>query len=109
MTRVGSPKVTLHPPQTVGLDAGSRAPGWVAAGRGQDLAATRITMKSIALPVGNAFGVDDIESRTHYVEDPAKMLFFGWVNLTEHKWVVLRERRGWRMVFLRSFAAFGLE
>jgi hypothetical protein len=46
----------------------------------------------------NAFGVDDDESGTHhvdYVEDRAKTLFFVWATLTEHKWVILRERRGY--------------
>ena len=51
-------------------------------------------MKTIILPEGNTFGADDIDSRTHYVEHPAKMLFLVWVTLTEHKWVILRERRG---------------
>jgi hypothetical protein len=43
---------------------------------------------------GHAFGADDIDSRTHYVEHPAKTLFSVWVTLTEQKWVILRERRG---------------
>ncbi len=51
-------------------------------------------MKTIILPEGNAFGADDIDSRTHYAEHPAKMLFLEWVTLSEHKWVTLRERRG---------------
>jgi len=54
-------------------------------------------MKTINLPEGNAFGVDDDDSGTPYVnyaEQRAKTLFFVWVSLTEHKWVILRERRG---------------
>jgi len=54
-------------------------------------------MKTINLPEGNAFGVDDDDSGTPYVnyaEQRAKTLFFVWVRLTEHKWVILRERRG---------------
>jgi hypothetical protein len=43
---------------------------------------------------GHAFGADDIDSRTHYVEHPAKILFLVWVTLSEHKWVILGERRG---------------
>jgi hypothetical protein len=48
-----------------------------------------------------AFGLDDIDSPTHYVEHAAKTLFLVWVTLTEHKWVTLGERRrsgGWRML-----------
>jgi hypothetical protein len=30
----------------------------------------------------------------NYAEQRAKTLFFVWVSLTEHKWVILRERRG---------------
>ena len=41
-----------------------------------------------------AFGLDDIDSRTPYVEHLAKMLFSVWVTLTEHKRVTLGERRG---------------
>src|ERR1017187_163752 len=41
-----------------------------------------------------AFGLDDIDSSTHYVEHAAKTLFLMWVTLTEHKWVTLGERRG---------------
>ncbi len=41
-----------------------------------------------------AFGLDDIDSRTPYAEHLAKMLFSVWVTLTEHKWVTLGERRG---------------
>src|ERR1035438_6032034 len=44
-----------------------------------------------------AFGLDDIDSSTHYVEHAAKTLFLMWVTLTEHKWVTLGERRG-RMI-----------
>ena len=40
-----------------------------------------------------AFGLDDIDSRTHYVEHAEKTLFLVWVTLTEHKWVTLGERR----------------
>ena len=43
-----------------------------------------------------AFGLDDIDSSTHYVEHAAKTLFLMWVTLTEHKWVTLGERRGTR-------------
>src|ERR1017187_3163877 len=43
-----------------------------------------------------AFGLDDIDSSTHYVEHAAKTLFLMWVTLTEHKWVTLGERRGSR-------------
>ena len=56
-------------------------------------------MKTINLPEGNAFGVDDDDSGTpyaNYAEQRAKTLFFVWVSLTEHKWVILRERRGLR-------------
>ena len=54
-------------------------------------------MKTINLPEGNAFGVDDDDGCTPYVnyaEQRAKTLFFVWVSLTEHKWVILRKRRG---------------
>jgi len=54
-------------------------------------------MKTINLPEGNAFGVDDDDSGTpivDYAEHRAKTLFFVWVTLTEHKWVILGERRG---------------
>jgi len=54
-------------------------------------------LKTINLPEGNAFGVDDIESGTpivSYAEYRAKPLFLVWVTLTEHKWVILGERRG---------------
>jgi hypothetical protein len=53
-------------------------------------------MKTISLPKGNAFGVDDVESGTpivDYAEHQAKMLFFVWVTLAEQKWVILGERR----------------
>jgi hypothetical protein len=56
----------------------------------------RIDMKTIMLPEGNACGVDDDESGWLYVnsaEYRAKTLFFVWVTLTEHKWVILGERR----------------
>jgi hypothetical protein len=49
-----------------------------------------ILMKTISLPKGNAFGVDDVESGTpivDYAEHQAKMLFFVWVTLAEQKWV----------------------
>ena len=54
-------------------------------------------MKTINLPEGNAFGADDDDSGTPYVdyaEHRAKTLFFVWVTLTEHKWVIFGERRG---------------
>jgi len=54
-------------------------------------------MKTINLPEGNAFGVDDDDGGTSYVnyaEQRAKTRFFVWVSLTEHKWVILRKRRG---------------
>ena len=54
-------------------------------------------MKTINLPEGNAFGVDDDDGGIPYVnyaEQRAKTLFFVWVSLTEHKWVILGERRG---------------
>ena len=54
-------------------------------------------MKTINLPEGNAFGVDDDDSGTpivDYAEHRAKTLFFVWVTLTEHKWVIFGERRG---------------
>ena len=54
-------------------------------------------MKLINLPTGNAFGVNDDDSDTptvDYAEHRAKTLFFVWVTLTEHKWVILGERRG---------------
>jgi hypothetical protein len=41
-----------------------------------------------------AFGLDDIDSPTHYVKHAAKTLFLVLVTLTEHKWVTLGERRG---------------
>jgi hypothetical protein len=41
-----------------------------------------------------AFGLDDIDSPTHYVEHLAKTLFLVWVTFGEHKWVTLGERRG---------------
>jgi hypothetical protein len=49
-------------------------------------------MKTINLPEGNAFGVDDDGGGTPYVnyaEQRAKTLFFVWVSLTEHRWVIL--------------------
>jgi len=61
------------------------------------VAVAHIVMKTINLPEGNAFGVDDDDNGTPYVnyaEQRAKTLFFVWVSLTEHKWVILRERRG---------------
>jgi hypothetical protein len=61
------------------------------------VAVARIVMKTINLPEGNAFGVDDDDGGTSYVnyaEQRAKTLFFVWVSLTEHKWVILRKRRG---------------
>lgn len=53
-------------------------------------------MKTMNLPEGNACGADD-DSGTpivDYAEHWAKTLFFMWVTLTEHKWVILAERRG---------------
>ena len=41
-----------------------------------------------------AFGADDIDGPTLYGEHLAQTLFFVWVTITEHKWVILRERRG---------------
>lgn len=41
-----------------------------------------------------AFGADDIDSPTPYGRPAPQTLFFGWVTLTEHKWVTLGERRG---------------
>ena len=54
-------------------------------------------MKTLNLPEGNAFGADESDSATPYVEDVeqrAQTLFFVWVTLTEHKWVTFGERRG---------------
>lgn len=54
-------------------------------------------MTTLILPEGNAFGVDDIDSCSPYVEHPGenrRNVFFVWVTLTEHKWIILRERRG---------------
>jgi hypothetical protein len=42
----------------------------------------------------HAFGADDIDGPTLYGEHRPQILFFVWVTLTEHKWVILRERRG---------------
>jgi hypothetical protein len=53
-------------------------------------------MKTLDLPEGNAFGADESDSATPYVEDVeqrAQTLFFVWVTLTEHKWVIFGERR----------------
>jgi hypothetical protein len=61
------------------------------------VAVAHIVMKTINLPEGNAFGVDDDDGGTSYVnyaEQRAKTRFFVWVSLTEHKWVILRKRRG---------------
>ncbi len=78
------------------------------------MAAARIVMKAISLPEGNAFGVDDVDSGTptvDYAEHRAKTLFFVWVTLTEHKWVIFGERRGRRglasdiLLFRREAAA----
>ena len=58
---------------------------------------TRIVMTTLSLPEGNAFGVDDTAGGTpivNHAETRAKTLFFLWVILTEHKWVILGERRG---------------
>jgi len=59
-------------------------------------------MKTLDLPEGNAFGADESDSATPYVEDVeqrAQTLFFVWVTLTEHKWVIFGERRGLTAVF----------
>jgi len=42
----------------------------------------------------HAFGADDIDGPTLYGEHRPKIVFLVWVNLTEHKWVILGERRG---------------
>ena len=93
MTQGCSPKVTHPLSEMMGPEAGFRGSGGRVLARGQIRQATRIVMKTIILPEGNAFGADDIDSRTHYAEHPARMLFLVWVTLTEHKWVILRERR----------------
>ena len=65
------------------------------------MAAAGIVMETINLPEGNAFGVDDVESGTptvDYAEHQAKTLFFVWVTLTEQKWVIFGERRGWMLL-----------
>jgi len=42
----------------------------------------------------HAFGVDDnADTRLHC----AKYLFLVWVTFAEHKWVILAERRRWRV------------
>ena len=67
--------------------------------RRQILAVAHTVMKTINLPGGNAFGVDNDDGGTPYVnyaEQRAKTLFFVWVSLTEHRWVILGERRGSR-------------
>jgi hypothetical protein len=49
------------------------------------VAVARIVMKTINLPEGNAFGVDDDDGGIPYVnyaEQRAKTLFFVWVSLT---------------------------
>ncbi len=54
-------------------------------------------MTTLSLPEGNAFGVDDTAGGTpivNYAENREKTLFFVWVTLSEHKWVILGERRG---------------
>jgi hypothetical protein len=48
-----------------------------------------------------AFGLDDIDSRTPYAEHLAKMPFSVWVTLTEHKWVTFGERRG-KLILMAS-------
>ncbi len=61
------------------------------------MAGARIVMKTLSLPEGNAFGVDDIARGTPIVNSAqhrAKTLFFVWATLTEHKWVIFGERRG---------------
>ena len=42
----------------------------------------------------HAFGADEVDGPTLYGEHRPQILFFAWVTLTEHKWVILRERRG---------------
>jgi hypothetical protein len=63
---------------------------------GQNTYEIRIVMSTIVLPERNAFGVHDIDSYAPHAGRPAKTgenVFFVWVSLTEHKWVILRERR----------------
>ena len=43
-----------------------------------------------------AFGADDTDGPTLYGEHRPQTPFFVWVILTEHKWVILGERRGIR-------------
>jgi hypothetical protein len=54
-------------------------------------------MKTIILPSGNAFGVDDNDGLTpsgEANESLPQTLFLVWVTLTEHKRVILAECRG---------------
>jgi hypothetical protein len=54
-------------------------------------------MKTINLPSGNAFGVDDNDGLTPYGEGnrtSAQTLFLVRVTLAAHKWVTIGERRG---------------
>jgi len=52
----------------------------------------------------HAFGVDDIALANILAR--GQIVFFVWVTLTEHKWVILAERRGqrgtmcWRFFFI---------
>ena len=43
----------------------------------------------------HAFGVDDIALANILAR--GQIVFFVWVTLTEHKWVILAERRGKRL------------
>jgi hypothetical protein len=65
--------------------------------RGQIAAMTRIVMKTIILPSGNASAWMIImaslpQDETHNLS--VATLFLVWVTLTEHKWVILGNRRG---------------
>jgi hypothetical protein len=56
-------------------------------------AVTRIAVK-MPFARRQAFSLDDIDSRTHFVEHLATTLFLVWGNLSEHKRVTFGERRG---------------
>ena len=60
------------------------------ANRGRDADADEDTH----LARSRACGADDNEDATPHSELPPQMLFFESVTLTEHKWVILRQRRG---------------
>ena len=97
MTRVCSPRVTHQVIEEQGDEAGISMYAREALARGQIADRARIVMTTLSLPEDNAFGVDDIAGGTPIVsnaENWAKTLFFVWVTLTEHKWVILGERRG---------------